>query len=226
MEDLIMMKNELRAMGYADQEIIPKKWKISLLWTALTLTIAAGTFVFTFVVSNAVGIGPMNAVDLLGPVTGLLQETPFGLLLYFIVPVFMSLALKFILTRLICRNRKHSTTLKMLKTNSMPVCECKEALKVSQIILIYLIPFILTYTPLFTLGVLGGGTVAIHVIVTAILAFFWAFDLALVLYVLHIKIITGADYISVDHHVYNLTLFNKSYVRAKRKLRKRAAGKL
>jgi hypothetical protein len=185
------------------------------LWITLTAIIVVGTLVFTFVASQALGIGPLNAVDVLGPVTFLLDDTPFGLLLYFIVPVFISLVLKSILTTLVCSDKKHSFTLKLLKNNAMPVCGCREALKVWQIILIYCVPFALTYTPLFVIGVLGGGVLGMAVVITAILAFFWAFDLTLVAYVLFYKIKGGADYIAVDHHVYNLTLYSKSYVRGK-----------
>jgi len=85
-----------------------------------------------------------------------------------------------------------------------------------QIVLIYVAPFILTYTLLFIFCVVTMAG-AIYILGLVVLIFYGAFDLTLIIYVLRIKIKEKIDYISVDYHVYQMTLYSKTYIRAKKK---------
>jgi hypothetical protein len=52
--------------------------------------------------------------------------------------------------------------------------------------------------------------------VAVFMSFFLAYDLTLVLYAAYLKIRHKMDYISIDHHIYEVTLFKKSYVKINR----------
>ena len=126
------------------------------------------------------------------------------------------LGLKLILTITVCRDKNHSIKLKMLVDKVMPVCHCREALKVWQTVLIYVVPFVLAYSLMWALCIWTYGDPSI-VLLFFFLSFFFAFDLTAVVYVLAIKIIYKIDYISIDHHIYEITMYKQTYVKAKRK---------
>jgi hypothetical protein len=94
----------------------------------------------------------------------------------------------------------------------MPICFCKEALKVWQIVLSYLAPIVLMYSGLFFLSVVGNKINWIYLPMLVLLSFVMSFDLTLVLYVLFYKIKDGMDYISVDNHVYLMTMFSNPHI--------------
>jgi hypothetical protein len=108
----------------------------------------------------------------------------------------------------------------ILKSKAMPVCVCREALKVWQNVLIYFLPIVIMFTPLYIFSIMSAGA-GIYSTILVLLSFFWAFDLTLVIYVLRIRLTESLDYISVDHHVYIMTLFSRTYVRANKKRRKK-----
>ena len=98
-----------------------------------------------------------------------------GFLFYFLVPFMAYFVLKCALTKLVCKNRAGNANLTLLKGNAMPVCVCKEALTVKQVILIYLAPFAFIYTPMFFLCVLEVGEegTGLYNMATLFLSFFW-----------------------------------------------------
>jgi len=103
----------------------------------------------------------------------------------------------------------------------MPVCLCREALKVWQTILIYTAPFVLIYS-LYIFIIIRYNNNLFFLLMLLFFIFYMAFDLTLVLYVLHFRIRDKIDYISVELHAYMITLFSKTYIRAnKRKKKKR-----
>jgi hypothetical protein len=54
------------------------------------------------------------------------------------------------------------------------------------------------------------------------MSFFLAFDLTLVTYVIAVKLKTNIDYIAINHHIYDITLYRSSYIMlGKRASRKR-----
>ena len=60
-------------------------------------------------------------------------------------------------------------------------------------------------------------------IILAFMWFFMAFDLTAVLYVLYFKFKEKIDYIAIDHHIFDVTLFRGSYVKFSDK--KKSQGK-
>ena len=223
-----MIKSDLRENGFAEMVRNPKESKINLLWVPLTLIIIAGMVVSVFLTADYLGIGELNSID---PLQDFLDSAETALggmgaiivfilipIIYILVPVLLYLSLRLLMTIFVCKDRNRSIKLNILKRKAIPICECKEALRVWQTILIYIAPIILTFAPLFTLTVLSYGNPA-YLGMICISAFYWAFDITLVLHVLRIKIKEGVDYISVDYHVYSMTLYEKSYVRRKKSVK-------
>ena len=101
----------------------------------------------------------------------------------------------------------------------MPICYCREALRVWQTVLIYLVPFILMYS-LYLFLCVNYIAYPAFIVIFFFMMFFMGFDLTLVIYVLCVKIKEKPDYISIDHHIFSYTLYNKSYVRFSRRNKK------
>lgn len=225
-----MIKNDLRKNGFAEHDIIPKGGIITLIWVILTLCMMAGTVAAVTYIDGRLMLDSFDPIRFITePLMAALAQWGIeylGFFLYFLVPLLTYFGIRCFMTISACQDRNNSIKLKFLKTNAMPICVCKEALTVKQTVLIYLVPFLATYVPLFVFSVfdtgegLTSGTGGIYMIVTVILSFFWAFDLTAVIYVLWFKLRTDADYISIDNHIYNVTLFSKSYVRATKKAKK------
>ena len=72
------------------------------------------------------------------------------------------------------------------------------------------------YSLIFWLCVISGAS-PLYIIMLFFMGFFMAYDATLVLYVLFYKIKDRMDYVSVDHHVYYLTLYKKPRVKAEKK---------
>ena len=117
--------------------------------------------------------------------------------------------MKAILTSVCCFNDK-KVYLKLTTNTGMPVWACRETFKPWQIILIYSSPVILLYPVLLILGIISGGEIYLLVLII-IMSFLMSYDIALIIYVLFLKIYKP-DYIALDNHVYNLTLYYKTPV--------------
>jgi hypothetical protein len=206
-----MLKNELREKGFDGQEKIPSGWIIGLLWVALAVIMITLSIQGSLAAAAAIGISAEselnylmefneNVFDFMGDVSPIIILFVLCLVLYF--------AFKCIVSRLFCEG-KNSVDLVM--KNAVPMCLCREALKIWQIVLIHVIPGFIIYVPLFILSVFsafdkGYGIYSTNII---ILSLFISLDLTLVVYISFIKMITRAEYISIDRHIYNITLFNK-----------------
>jgi hypothetical protein len=125
--------------------------------------------------------------------------------------VFLYFALKFALTFLFCSDKYNSIKLKILE-DKFPVCHCREALKVWQTVVVYMLPFILLYSFMIVLCILTLADPFV-ILIVLFLSFFLAFDMTAVVYVLAAKIKDKADYIAIDRHVYEMTLYKETYVR-------------
>jgi len=68
------------------------------------------------------------------------------------------------------------------------------------------------YSLIFFLCVISGAGAA-YIIILFFMGFFIAYDLTLVLHVIFYKIKDGMEYVSIDHHVYYMTLYKKTYIR-------------
>jgi len=210
-----MIKSDLRENGLTFEYKEPKETLISIIWIGLTLSFMAMSFFGVLELSKNISL--TDSVDPLIYISSFLFGT-FGIfapVIYLLLVLFLYFALKVVLTILVCKEKRKSISLKMLKIKSitsMPICFCKEALKVWQIVLSYLAPIVLMYSGLFFLSVVGNKINWIYVPMLVLLSFVMAFDLTLVLYVLFYKIKYGMDYISVDNHVYLMTLFSNSHI--------------
>ena len=244
-----MIKHDLRERGYAVHEKVPKSSIVALIWGSLMFVFTFGTaFAIIWLIFD-LGIGEINAVDLLAPFSNSFLAaftqiadsianfangmfgafgqlfnreiaTVLAIFTYIITFILTYLGIKLILTIIFCKDKHHSIKLKILKSKAVPICECKEALKVWQVIMINLVPFGLLYLPLCFLSFRSAGGI-MYVLPLFVLLFYGSLDITLVLYLLRIKIKDKIDYISIDHHVYSMTLFSKTYVRANKKLKRK-----
>ena len=214
-----MIKNDLRERGYYSVEKIPKQSGITVTWVLLTVFIMAVTFVSAFMI-----VGSVTVEGRSDSLLWFLDANIMLLIAALILAVFMYLALKLIITLLFCSDKTHSVKLKFLEIKSMPVCFCREAFTVWQTVMIYLTPAAVIYSLVFAMCLMADAGPGIMVILFFI-SFFLAFDLTLVAYVLYLKVKEKAEYIAVDHHVYGITVFNKTYIR-ENKQNKRAKKNL
>jgi len=222
-----MVKYDLHEKGFSVEERAAKQSRVTIIWAVSTVVMVVGTLFAVYLIGR-VG-DKIFAPSLLSPdaiplalqyLTEIVEQ--YGVIGYIgllIVLLFLYLALKLIVTILFCRNRQHSIKLTVLADKAMPVCFCREAFKVWQTVLIYLIPAVLLYSMLFALCAftLGEGG---YILVILFLIFIISFDVTLVIYLPYIKIKYGADYISIDHHIYVYTLFNKPYIKVNKKVKK------
>lgn len=107
---------------------------------------------------------------------------------------------------LFCSN-KQNVNMKILEIG-LPVCACREALKTWQNVTAYVIPAISMYITICLLSFLPqlGG---IYLILVVIMSFFISFDLTLSIYMYYISAKFKPDYISVNKHIYNMTLYTQ-----------------
>ena len=210
-----MKKNDLRTQGFYVEFKEPKESPITLIWVLLTLAGIGGSFFAILTLSSRISLFALHD-PLYGLTNYFIELFDIGLtmLIYLTFFIFLYLALKLVLTVLFCREMG-SAKLKMLKSKAIPICECKEALKIWQTVMIYALPIFLMYSGLFYLSLSSRGN-PIYMMVLFFLAFFMTFDLTLVFYVLFFKIKDGISYISIDRHIYQLTLFSRTYVRTKK----------
>jgi len=224
-----MIKNDLREQGFSVIDKTPKQSRVNTLWGILALILIAGTilgvnlfFQLTMGANgddlaelrqNSAGLhgsNPLTAlIDLL---SGLFGEF-WSFLIIFIIFFILYFAFKLIMTILVCRDKLNSIKLKVLLDKGMPVCSCKEALRVWQVVLVYAVPFALMYSLLFASYIWTIGE-PIFLFILVFMSFFLAFDLTAVVYVLIINARNDIDYISIDNHVYIMTLFKQTYVRS------------
>ena len=134
--------------------------------------------------------------------------------IYLILCVFLYLAMKLITTIFMCHDKKSGIKLKILNGTAMPVCACSEALSLKHILVSYLIPFVFMYSLL--VGSCAStdniGKLVLYTIVLVFMSIFMSYDLTLVIYSIYLKLRYKPDYISIDHHIYDVTLYRKSYV--------------
>ena len=189
----------------------PNKDLVAFIWVVLTIFIIAGTF---SAVLWAVGMGVGNGVDPLGKFFEHLGAVGYFIVL--VAALLLYMLLKFFVTLLFCHSTAASSIhLKILEGTAMPVCFCREAFTTWQTLLIYGAPIVLMYALIFFLCVISGAG-AVYMIILFFMGFYLAYDLTAVLYVLFYKIKDRMEYISIDHHVYYLTLYKKTYIKTKK----------
>ena len=208
-----MLKSDLRKNGFSERTIEPKHSGISRLWIFLTL------FLIAAAIAAAVGIVYYfyGGIDKVSPphdgFIALLEEFgPLGYFGFFIITMFAYYLLKCFFTAMFCL-KINCMKLHLLEINKMPVCLCKEALRVWQHVVINGAPFILFY-PLYIFLSVRYMANPQFLLMLIFMIFFMAFDLTLILYVLRVKIRERTlEYISMEYHVYMMTLFDRTYVK-------------
>jgi hypothetical protein len=203
-----MIKYDLRQQNYKLKDKENNDSLVTLIWVVLTGLIIFGTF-------NGITAAVKNFPDLVnGDPLAVLNEY-FGGFAFIIImfgPMILYMILKFIMTVIFCHaSPASSIKLKLLENNGMPVCLCREAFKTWQTVLIYCAPVFIIYLLMFWLCVASSPGNGIYMTIFFFTIFFMCYDLTLVLYVLFYKIKDRMDYIAIDHHVYMLTLYHKSY---------------
>ena len=209
-----MVKNDLRDRGYYAVEKIPKAAGITTVWVILTVVIIAATFICAYVI-----VGDNMDDGKSDNMFAVLDENMMSCLFVLLAALFLYLALKLVITLLFCADKSNSVKLKFLESKAMPICSCREAFKVWQTVVIYLAPVVIIYLPMFIMCVYAAASAGVMIIIFFI-SFFLAFDLTLIIYVLYFKVKEKIEYISIDHHVYGVTFFNKIYIRENKKTKK------
>ena len=209
-----MIKHDLRANGFSVEERETKKFISTMLWVAIAVLIIAGTFGMIMAVVGWIAPESGSPIDYYFDAGSI----PLGLLA-FVLCLLGYFGIRFVLTLLFCHDRYNSVRLTILDDNHLPICQCREALKVWQTVVIYIVPVVVVYVlmlrmtgfwfPLEKIEYINFGFLTMLFFMT----FFLAFDLTLVIYVLFIKIKDKVDYIAIDHHVYKMTLYKETYVR-------------
>ena len=220
-----MVKHDLREMGYSVHERYTKKHIVNLLWLMFAFLIIIGTIALGMAVLKGLPRDNTGIMDY--DVTGIGITAPIPVyFLGLIFFVFFWLGLKFVFTFLFCSDRLNSIKLKTLDGFGLPVCYCREGLKVWQIAASYIAPGFITYMSMFILG-LATGDVPFRSIdigwmaMLFLMSYFFAWDLTLVVYVIAIKFKDKIDYVAINRHIYEITLYRSTYIR----LGKRASKK-
>jgi len=218
-----MVKHDLREQGFSVVEKTNKKSVITLFWVGFTFLMVVGAI---FLIISVVGYSSEGSAksDTSPTASGGWDldstEQGFAFLLFYFAELFGSLAIyftvKFLVTFLVCTDRYNSIKFKLLENNSLPVCHCKEALTVWQTMLIYLFPAVIGYG--YMVGwcayqVYVSSMRATFMLTFMFISFFMAFDLTLAVHVLYMKIKEKVNYISIDRHVFVMTLFKGTYVK-------------
>jgi hypothetical protein len=202
-----MVKYDLRQKKYSVNEFVPREGRVLLLRIIFTTAMIAGTFRFTSWLAMTIGISSGNAIDPFAGIIDLFNAVlPASYFFYLVAYMLIYMGIKCLMTIIMCSDKKQCVAVKMLNIKPILVCASREAFTVRQILFIYLVPIIMTYVPLFVLTVLSAGS-TVYIFTLFSFSFFWCLDLVLVLYVLYAKLKFRMNYISVDRHVYQLTMF-------------------
>jgi len=218
-----MVKSDLRENGFFETSKYPKKLGVNVTWIITTAFLIIGsfsgiTFVLEFLFGGADGEPPddilmfilesFGRVPFFGPFFALM-----GYVIFFILLLFAYLFLKLFMT-ILFSHQSGNIKLKLLEYKGIPICSCREAFKVWQTVLIYLAPIILMYSLYIFLCLRYQ---AIFILMLFFMLFFMSFDLTLVFYVIGFKIKHKIDYISIDYHIYDVTLYKQTYIKVRKK---------
>ena len=207
-----MVKFDLREQAFSIEERITKKFIVNMLWVIIALVMIFGTVITIMLTVGHVDWRPggnSNPID----VTSSIEAIPMNLLMTLGLLI-LYFALKLGMTVLFCSDKINSINLKVLENKGMPVCFCREALKTWQTVVMYLVPVVIVYGAMAAIAVYQVYVSMEYGFLTMLLfmSFFLAFDLALIFCVLFIKIKEKIDYISINYHVYEITLYKRTLV--------------
>jgi len=219
-----MVKNDLREMGYSVHDRHTKGAVITALWWLYTLVLMIGTPILSVAV---IRWRPMEQTYTdVQPQDFIFSGAIPLYMLVFILSVLFYLGLKLGFTFLFCSDRINSIRLKILERKGLPVCHCREGLKVWQTVVIYLAPVIIVYVSMFLVGLtmvefpfqeIETG----YMTMLLLMSYFFGWDLTLITYVLAIKARDKIDYIAINRHIYEVTLYRATYIRLGRRASKK-----
>ena len=127
----------------------------------------------------------------------------------FIGIVLLYFIMKVLLMSLFCQYKKDSiAAFKVLEEGGISIFTCREALKMWQVVLIYSLPVFFSYSMLCVMVALWTFE-AVFMFFLFLASFFMACDFTVAAYVIYVKVICKPDYIAINHHIYNLTLYTK-----------------
>ena len=223
-----MKKYELREQGFSVEERFPNKRTINTVWLIFTVAIIIGTFIMLFA---TIEYSPAKAVN--SPIDIGVDTLKIPVyIITLVLAVLFYFALKLVVTLMFCRDKINSVKLKTIEEKTLPIfpiCYCREAFKIWQTVVIYIVPVTIMYSLMFLLCVFPPVDVFLnnavpfeeidagYMIVLFFVTFFIAFDLTLIAYTLYFKITDKINYIAVDYHIYGVTLFRQTYVKFNRK---------
>jgi len=196
-----MLRHDLLDNGWHFEKKEPKKILINLIWLffAAILTVPAASVFMAVIKADPdpveFHIVAVNIIFISAP------------LIYFLI--------KAVLTIFFCSDENKKIHVKLTANSGMPVWTCREALKIRQIILMYLPPVVLIYPILIILGIISGGELYLLILIF-LMSFFMSYDLTLIICALFLKLIYKPDYIAIDDHVYILTLYHQNYIERKK----------
>jgi len=231
-----MKKNDLREQGYSVTERYQNHTIIGIICLILTFLLIAGTVLAISVITNIFELedfgggnkGNTNIVIYLFNL--ILSFTGFwGFLAVMVLFYFLYVGIKLLMTISVCNDKINNIKLKILEMKGMPVCHCGEALTVGQTVWVYCGPVVFMYSLLLILSLatfnLDIQTMLFVQTMMWFMCFFFAFDLTVILYTWFFKIKYKIDYIAVDFHIYQVTLYNSTYVKFGGKTNKKTGGK-
>ena len=202
-----MLKNELLESGYQFKLVEPGRKIINFVWAVFTLAaIAPVVFVYILILGGNLNYLPIPYIEFNIIVVNIM---------FIAVPV-CYLVLKEVFISVFCFEKNRDIKLKLQNETEMPINAYREAFKAWQIMAVHSILPVIMYILIFITGIVSGGDINLFILI-CIMAFILSFDLTLVVYVLYLKLRYNADYISVNKHIYSITLYFKTYVAKKRK---------
>lgn len=212
-----MVKYELRKQGYSITEHYQNHMIVGIMLLVLTFLLIASmlftTSIFKEILgSNQINISPENMnvfAYLFYLITNGLGY--WGFLIIMCLFYFLYLGIKLLMTVSASNNKADSTKLKILEMKGMPICYSKEAFTVKETVVIYIVPILFMYSLNFVLSVITFDPFILTM--SYFMCFLFAFDLTVVLYTLFFKIIYKMDYIAVDFHVYQVTLYKRTHAK-------------
>ena len=193
-----MSRTELLDNNYKFEQKQPKRSVIMILRASLAavfIALSAQISVYSYIFDNADRIHLSNNIVML---------------------IFLAIILAYYILRvgmmsLFCQYKKNSiATFKVLEEGGISIFTCREALRMWQIILIYTIPAASAYSALSIMVVLWTFE-SVFLFFMFLTSVAMACDFTIAIYILFIKAAYKPDYIAINHHIYNLTLYTNKY---------------
>ena len=205
-----MKKHVIREMGLEPVDKIANGWQkliIIIFWLVLSASIIAVTFSSLVKIVKLLNPPPDDYYIASQGIDISWQE---GLLTFHLITLLGTfvvwLLLKSVMATLFCEDKVHGVKIKFLENSVVPTSYCSEGMKIWQMVLVYLVPVVSIYIAMFILCILmdaEGGFMTVFCLVSL----FMVLDIELIAYMLILKIKDKAKYISVNNHIYNITVF-------------------